>query len=82
MDEHGQEIEQTTLAPETEVALEVSQRLPLLLVAIGLAVGFIVCWRMMRRDQQEGAALLAEVRRRNQRSDTPRETAEPAPIPF
>ena len=51
IDEHGQAIEQT-LAPETEVALEASRRLPLLLVAIALTVGFVVCWRIIMHRRQ------------------------------
>jgi hypothetical protein len=58
MDEHGQVTEQTTLAPETEVALEVSRRLPLLLLlAVSLTViCSIVCWRRMHCGDRKIAA--------------------------
>ena len=62
MDEYGQPTEQTTLAPETEVALEVSRRLPLLLLAALCLMVFccIMCRRRMHRRDGRATATPVE----------------------
>jgi hypothetical protein len=48
-DATAMESEPETLAPETEVALEVSRRMPMLLM-VAIVLLAIVCWRRMHKD--------------------------------
>jgi hypothetical protein len=46
---------ESELAPETEVAIEVARRLPLLLLVVAVALIAVVCWRRTHRHEHAAA---------------------------